>query len=433
MEYIRYRIFWIFDFLRGSKVLKHYKEVKFVMENPGSSRAKELHAHNLRQLLKHVVKQCDYYSKNAGSLELSSFPVVNKSIIKNNQNRFKVQELSEKSFEVTTSGSTGTPFRSYQNQNKKYRNNADTIYFAERAGYKVGHRLIYMKIWVKQKMRNKLAYWAQNIVPIDVIQFNEKDIARLLNAIRKNSCTYGILAYSSVLDLMCTHLEREDKSYSHVAVNSIIAISEALTDHTKLVMEKYFEVPVVSRYSNLENGILAQQEVNGSKGFLINTASYHIEILKMDSDEPAHEGEMGRIVVTDYFNYLMPFIRYDTGDIGALQTDPTTPGLKYLSVVEGRKLDLLYDTSGELVSSYIVYKNMWQYPEIDQYQLIQERAKEYCFKINVKGAFLKEKQLVEEFKTFLGTDALLNVEYVDEIPLLASGKRRKIVNNYKNY
>ncbi len=150
----------------------------------------------------------------------------------------------------------------------------------------------------------------------------------------------------------------------------------------------------------------------------------------MDSDEQAEDGEPGRIVVTDLFNYAMPMIRYDTGDIGSMITDASSPGKKYLATVEGRKLDLLYDTGGNLVSSYIVYKNMWQYTEIDQYQLIQEGEKEYTFKINCRDTFTRQEQLVKEFKTYLGQDADFSIEYVSEIPLLSSGKRKKIVNNY---
>jgi phenylacetate-CoA ligase len=127
----------------------------------------------------------------------------------------------------------------------------------------------------------------------------------------------------------------------------------------------------------------------------------------------------------------LPLIRYDTGDVGILSNKSScnfaTPVLTRL---EGRKLDILYDTAGNLISSYVVYKNMWKYTEIIQYQLIQEGKKEYKFKINMKGSFAREKELVREFKSYLGEDADFNVEYVSEIPLLASGKRRKIVNNY---
>jgi phenylacetate-CoA ligase len=208
-------------------------------------------------------------------------------------------------------------------------------------------------------------------------------------------------------------------------------MSESLNEFTKASLEKYFGVPAVSRYSNLENGIIAQQETNGNLRFLVNTASYHIEILKIDTDAPAKEGELGRIIVTDLYNYAMPMIRYDTGDVGSLEQDASKPGRLYLSKVEGRKLDMLYDTKGTIVSSYIMYKNMWQYTEIRQYQLIQNGEKEYLFKINVGETFERESQLVEEFKSYLGDDAVFQIEYVEEIPLLDSGKRRKLVNNYK--
>ncbi len=141
---------------------------------------------------------------------------------------------------------------------------------------------------------------------------------------------------------------------------------------------------------------------------------------------------MGRIIVTDLFNYGMPMIRYDTGDIGSVKPESLISGNLLLNHVEGRKLDLLYGTNGELVSSYIVYKNMWQYTEIEQYQLVQKGAKDYLFKINSKQGFTREAKLIAEFKQYLGADATFRVEYVSEIPLLDSGKRKKIVNEFHN-
>lgn len=74
---------------------------------------------------------------------------------------------------------------------------------------------------------------------------------------------------------------------------------------------------------------------------------------------------------------------------------------------------------------------MWQYNEIAQYQLIQTGEITYVFKINCETEFQREDQLINEFKEFLGSDADFRVEYVKEIPLLDSGKRRKTVNLYK--
>lgn len=204
-------------------------------------------------------------------------------------------------------------------------------------------------------------------------------------------------------------------------------MSESLSEQTKEYLSQVFGVGVVSRYSNLECGIMAQQLTNSAGRYLINSASYIIEILKMDRDEPAEIGESGRIIVTDLYNYAQPIIRYDTGDVGAFADRERM----FLAKVEGRRLDLLYNTSGNLVSSYIVYKNMWQYPEIDQYQLIQQGEKQYEIKI-VSHNFTRESQLIEEYRQFLGADSQITIQYIDEIPLLSSGKRKKVVNNYRH-
>jgi phenylacetate-CoA ligase len=426
----RRRAFWFVDLLKGGPVRRHLKDIDFLLNGAGSEAFVRRHEQDLNKLLKHAVNCCAFYSAYSGD-SVSVFPVVNKSLIKAQQEQFMARGFDPgKMYSVTTSGSTGTPFQTFQDGQKRQRNSADTIYFAGLTGFKIGYRLFYLKIWVEKKMRSKLAYRFQNMLPVDVIHLNDREIQSLIDRMKRVRSHSGILAYASALELICQYLDRKQAPPVRTRVKSIIAMSESLNDYTRTGMEKYFGVPVVSRYSNLENGIIAQQEAGGKLRFLINSASYHVEILKMDSDDQAGEGELGRIVITDLFNRAMPMIRYDTGDIGAIETDPVNESRMYLSTVEGRKLDLLYDTDGALVSSYIVYKNMWQYPEIDQYQLVQDDANLYTFRINSRGTFEKEKQLVDEFKSFLGQDADFRVEYVTEIPLLASGKRRKIVNNY---
>jgi phenylacetate-CoA ligase len=431
LETLRYFIFWQIDYLKKSQIGNHYREIEFLLNNSDSNKVKEIQEKLLDSLLNHAVSTTKFYNEFIRFSGLESFPVINKSIIRNSLDSFRSDKFKLASLlPLVTSGSTGTPFMTYHDKNKRLRNSADTIYFAHKAGYEIGHRLIYLKIWAAKKMRSKFDYWLQNIVPVDVIQLNNQGIESLIKKLERDGSNFSILGYASALELISKYLNLQKLTPVKARVRSIIAISESLNDYTKIMLKKYFGVPVVSRYSNLENGIIAQQEVNTSSRFLINTASYYVEILGMDSENPVKEGELGRIVLTDLFNYAMPLIRYDTGDVGAIVTDKDNPSRRFFSRIEGRKLDLLYDTKGDLISSYIMYKNMWQYTEIDQYQLIQENAKRYTFKINTKNNFKKEMQLIKEFKSFLGEDADFRIEYVNEIPLLASGKRRIIVNNF---
>ena len=432
-EKIRSNSFWVIDFLTGSQVRRHLKEIRSSHISSDIVSLKTQNENKISKLIRHAISNCSFYSHFNGAELISDFPVINKTLIKENQDSFMAGNIRRKDMmSITTSGSTGTPFKTFHDIKKKERNYADALFFAEMAGYELGHRLVYLKIWVKQKMRSRQQYWLQNIVPVDVIHFNEKEIVRLLESLESDKSTFSILGYASALEEICKYLDKRNYSQVRSDIRSVIAISETLNEYTRASILRYFRVPVVSRYSNLENGIIAQQKIHDdSHRYLINTASYYVEVLKIDSDIPAEDGELGRIVVTDLYNYALPMIRYDTGDIGAMECDPLNCERKYLKTVEGRKLDLLYDTTGNLISSFLVYKNMWQYTEIDQYQLIQESEKEYTFRINSTVPFKKEEKLIAEFKEFLGKDASFRVKYVSEIPLLSSGKRKKIVSRLK--
>ena len=69
---------------------------------------------------------------------------------------------------------------------------------------------------------------------------------------------------------------------------------------------------------------------------------------------------------------------------------------------------------------------------IEQWQFIQESKDTYTLKItsntDTKPNVDKE---VQGFKDTLGSDAVINVEYVEDIPVMNSLKRKLIVSNLK--
>ena len=428
---MRKQLFWIQDFIKGSPIANHYKELSDIINGYPSQNSQSLINKNLQKIIVHALRTTPYY-KDLGNIScIDNFPVIDKNIIRNNYQAFLAENYKNKQFvKMTTSGSTGTPFTVIQDFGKKSRHYADTLFFSRLAGYDLGHKLIYLKIWSESNKKTKFEAWKQNFVPIDVLRLTDEVVSEIVMNIKRGRNDMGILGYASALDEIVQYLKKTNSDTIHSKIKSIISTSESLNSFTREAMSRYFQIPTLSRYSNLENGILAQQCFNSNE-FHVNIASYFIEILDLEKDVPANPGALGRIVVTDYFNYAMPMIRYDTGDLGEFaevsECGLTTPVLKR---IEGRKMDQIFDTSGNRISSYLVYKNMWKYSELNQYQLIQEGEKEYKIKLNLNGSFRRETELIAEFMQYLGAEAIIKVEYVDEIPLLASGKRKKIVNNY---
>lgn len=424
----RNKLFWTVDFLKGGQIWKHYKEIKLISENYHSNTSRQLRERNLSDLLNHAVTTTPFYKgiKDASSIE--SFPVIDKGIIRNNFEEFKsITYREQEQIQVSSSGSTGIPFKVYQNRNKRNRNIADTIYHVEKSGYKLGTKLFYLRVWTAQNRKSPLLAWLQNIEMQDITNLNDKEVEKLIKALSSKE-EKGIISYASSLEVICKYLDKVNSKPLNCNLNAIIANSERLNEYTRAALKKYFNTPVVSRYSNAENGILSQQNISGEEGFDINWASYFVEILKFDEDKAVEPGEYGRVVITDLFNWCMPIIRYDTGDIACLKNN--NENIPSFKKVEGRKLDLVYNTKGELLSSYVIGSLMAKYSDLNQYQFIQEGKIDYVFKLNTATEFTKEPELIKEFRTCLGPESNLKIKYVDEIPLLASGKRRQVVNNY---
>ena len=75
---------------------------------------------------------------------------------------------------------------------------------------------------------------------------------------------------------------------------------------------------------------------------------------------------------------------------------------------------------------------MWKYKDLQQWLFIQEGKTEYEMKLkSTERPYSKEAELLADLKSFVGEDAEIKLVYVDDIPLLKSGKRKYVVNNMK--
>lgn len=431
LERLRRMAFWVLDWCKGGNVGIHYKEIKYIQDYPKTDKSKQLRRKHLDALLAHAVETVPFYFDiREDNKTLEHFPVVNKQVVRQKFELLRSQSfLNKHTHQVLTSGSTGKPFKILHDKNKRDRNTADTIFFAKRAGFKIGAKLYYLRLWDKQYTLGKFKSFVQNMHAQSVDNLGEDNIAKLIEDFEKGKSNINLLAYTSALDSICKFLDQNYKRPLTCETTSVIAVAEALSPYVKEKIQEYFQVEVISRYSNSENGILSQQPLNNGKGhFEINSASYHVEILDLNHDKPAKPGEVGRIVITDLFNYSMPLIRYDTGDVGMMAEDEVTGSLMFTKV-DGRKMDMFTDTKGAYISSHIIH-HILQYKGIEQFQFVQESKNEYVIKLKAAEKLNPgdEVALYNQYMEYFGKDAKLDIQYVSEIPLLPSGKRKLVIN-----
>ena len=350
---IRSFIFWLKDALGGYVIKKHVQDIySFLVYGNGENEAQ------LERILQWSVGHTAFYSKYKGFKSVEEFPVINKSIIRENEDQFLAFGFNKASlFKEETSGSTGTPFIVYQDSRKRKRSAADTIAFSKFAGYEFGTRLYYSRVWNARNRKSSITSAIQNIKMVESSKLADEDLRSFLDILEKDHSTKSVLIFASSLTALYQYMKDHERTTS-AKVECFITMSESLPTKVRKGIEELFHTTVVSRYSNCECGILAQQSKESDE-YSVNTGSFYVEILKMDEDVPADEGELGRIVVTDLFNKAMPLIRYDTGDIGAYSHSPSCgKGGKVLVHVGGRRVDAIWNTRGEMISPYVINNTM---------------------------------------------------------------------------
>lgn len=432
---IRSSAFWILDLLKGGKVSKHIQEIGNTILKDDYQLALQK-AKSQAMSLYHAVKaSTPFYQNLPENLTFDQLPLINKGIIKEDYNAFINKRIDPNHQTiVTTSGSTGSPFKVYQDPIKRLRHTADNIFFNHLANSTIGEKLYYFRVWDLLVKKGNIKLFLQNVEALDASYLDCKTLENtFLAKLKSDTSAKSMLAYASTFEAIAYCIEKWKKSNIDISkfnVKGILSMSETLPEGAKKQLESFFQAPVISRYSNMENGFMAQQIPYGDGKYLLNVGSFFIEIFHPEKNIPLPIGEMGRIVVSDLYNYALPMLRYDTGDMGTLVVEefmgkPTM----FIKNIEGRKIDFIYATSGNLISPHVVTNTMWRYQDVKQFQLIQQQEKTFELILNIDGEdYPRKVELIKELQSFLGQDATITLKYVNEIPLLKSGKRKKIVN-----
>ena len=379
----------------------------------------------LEVILKYAKDNVPYYS-NINEIKLENFPVLSKHDYMKNGDNLKSKKFIDKNklHHVSTSGSTGVPFEAVQDDIKRKRVISSLIYFHERAGFKLGYKYIFLRAWTSSYSVSKIRRFAQNYIPIEVLGLDDKRCEELRELLKKDKKIKVILGYASSLEIFVNYLYMKNDNYKMFNIKSILTGSDTLKEDVKEKLERMFNCSVCNRYSNEEQGMIGMT-LPKSNSFLLNTANYYFEVLKLDNDSPAKPGETGRLVITDLYNYAMPFIRYDTGDL--VKSNDKVGNIKTLENLEGRTADLLEDTTGNKMSSASINNYIHEVNGVEQYQIVQEGKINYRILIVKRNNEFDDEECILKMKECFGENAIIEIEFVDKIPVEKNGKYKMTV------
>ncbi|WP_244624814.1 phenylacetate--CoA ligase family protein [Methanococcoides vulcani] len=364
--------------------------------------------------------------------DLEKIPTLTKDTIKDNWEDFKPVGLDTMKYYIySTGGSTGTPFQYRQSKYDRFLSGAMLYRGWGYGGYELGDRMVFLAgtsldVGSRSIIINKAHEISRNIRRLSSFDMGPKDMhqyAKIINSFKPRS----IRGYASSVNFFANFID--ENNIDIPPLQAVFTTAEKLMPHMRKNIEDLLGCEVYDAYG-LNDGGVGAYECAEHNGLHIDTERSIMEIV--DDDSKQLEEGVGRILATSLHNYSMPFIRYETGDIGHLLNEECGCGRKskLLKEVMGRTADILVTPDGRYVHGYFLIYIFWDYGKgVREYQVVQKKVDKLVIKIVPEDNF-DEKQLdmIREIIKSKSSEWDVEFRFVDEIERTKAGKYKFIIS-----
>jgi phenylacetate-CoA ligase len=426
--------------------VEHYYETLLKTQWLSLAETRELQDEKLRRLIRHAYRNVPYYRAKMqalglrpedirGQQDLHKLPLLTKADVRKHlyfdimsENHDKAQVLK-----VTTSGSTGEPFVCYADRAQLEFRWAATLRAQEWTGYRFGDPCI--RLWHQtlgmdrsQILREHADAFFMNRTFVPVFELSDHNLDRMIRLIEGVRPTF-IDGYAEAFDFLAQFIKM--KGLHSVRPRAVMSSAQTLPEPSRRLIEEAFGCKVFDKYGSREfSGIAYECEAHA--GHHVVAEGYLFEILR--DGRPAQPGEVGEVVITDLNNYCMPFIRYRIGDLAeAMADEPCTcgRGAPRVGRIEGRVQSIIQGVDGQYLPGtfFAHYLKEFDYA-LKRFQVVQEERGAIKFRV-VKGSRYSQQVLDEvlaTFRRYLGERMRIDVEFVDDIALIRTGKHLATVS-----
>jgi len=426
----------------------YYRELK-ASQWLSASEMRLLQEEKLRRLVSHAYHHVGYYRERMDALglrpedirtldDLSRLPLLAKADVRENLHFDLLSDNHDKDLilRIATSGSTGEPFVCYADQHQLEIRLASTLRAMEWTGWQFGDRQA--RLWHQtlgmsssQVARERFDAWLLKRLFVPAFEMSESAMAAFLGRLSSFDPVL-IDGYAESFNYLAGHLGSA-KERPGLRPRGIISSAQALPDESRKIIERAFGTRVFDKYGSREFSGIAY-ECDAHDGHHVMAESYIVEILK--DGRAALPGEVGEVVITDLNNLCLPFVRYRVGDLAEAMDNATScacgRGLPRIGRIEGRVQSLVIGAHGRVMPGTFFSHLFKDYDYlVRQYQVVQEERGAIVLKV-VKGSRfapdLFEREILSVLRRYLGEETRIDVQFVDLIPLVRTGKRQAVVS-----
>lgn len=396
----------------------------------------QLQQDKLQSFIRQVVADVPYYQQLFKQLGLSAadiqsvadlakLPLLDKTLIRSHSK----QLFSNRPYRFSrgsTGGSSGQPLTFYMDQHRVSHDVAAKLRATRWWGVDIGDPEAV--IWgapIELGKQSRLKSWRDKLfrsVLMPALTLTPELIAGQLQQLQQQKPAM-VFGYPSVIYQLCLAAKRQQIKLESLGVKVVFVTSEMLYPHERNIISQSFQCPVANGYGARDAGFIAHECPAGSMH--ISAEDIIVELLD-DNGQPVAAGQSGEIVVTHLATPGFPFIRYRTGDMAQLASQPCScgRGLPVLANVQGRRRDFLVTTAGDQLHSWGVVYLLRDVSAIEKFKVIQHQATAIELLVVSEQPLSPDTQtdIRRQFQRLLGADMAISITRVTDIPAAANGK-----------
>ncbi|WP_223559253.1 phenylacetate--CoA ligase family protein [Chryseobacterium lathyri] len=396
------------------------------------------------QFIEFVTQNSDYYKKTIGNIEhaelienISSLPIVNKEVLRNNIDAITVK-TSEKLEKSKTGGTTGKSLEVkffFRDSQERFAFLDD---FRSRFGYELGKKTAWFsgknlltdsdvkkKIFWKTDFVHHVRYYSTFHIKDDYLKYYVEDLIRF-------TPEYFVGFPSTILEIAKYGIAN-GYDFPENAVKAVFPTAETITDETRYYIEKFFKTKLYNQYASSEGAPFIIECEKGNLHLELQTGVF--EVL----DENNQPAQSGRLVVTSFTTSATPLVRYDIGDSITLEDADKKCSCgnnnPLVKEILGRIDDFIYSVENGKINLGNVSNTLKDTKGIIRFQAVQNKLEELDLYVVIdKEIYSKqiEKVFIGNWKDRVGNAMKIHLHYVNEIPVEGSGKYRIVKNNIKD-
>ena len=362
------------DFLLTFKGVLYQNKIK-KFEKYSTEQIEQYQVRKLKKLLLNSSREISYYRdlfwnigfdpNNFSSLDdLKKIPILDKSTIRDNYAKLISGKRIKGSIKLSTSGTSGKRLFVYTSPDQWAIEQAAIWRHWNIAGYKLRDKIAIIRSYSPRKDEkyykfNKLKNWLY----ISPYHLDENYLYDIFDLLKKWKPKF-LRGYPSSIYLLARYALKHKIQIN--SLKGILTASEKLTSDYRETIESAFKVKIFDHYGQAEITAMFH-EWDDHKGF--NNLDYygHVELVKTDNEN------IYKLIATNLHNYVMPLIRYDTGDlvkIDLINKNQSKCNFLKVSEIIGRTHDYLINADGGLMPSINFYTYFSNIKEIIRFQFI---------------------------------------------------------------